>query len=185
MTTQPPPVPVDIFNEECNFFGAPTDVYNGFNDLALQYACGTFASFGCCGATGIALASENQLNVTKLTIFPPCLLNYLQFHCPGFNLNNMCSNGSIADQAVVQVSMTLNKTTQGILYINVYDTDAVLQGMGIISLLLQQGCHLGGEPYNFRVNYPFQVQLIGYIFYDGKLLCLNRFVTILVPNYLL
>lgn len=100
-------------------------------------------------------------------IWPPCLMQYFTEGCSTVNLRDYCNNGSMSTQSLFRGTFKLQSTY--LHYINVYDLNSVVTAQTILTNVLS-GLGLGPEPYNVYPPYPFAVQIIGYTYFDGKLI---------------
>lgn len=162
---------VNLFDFTCNYYNLNNSDYNVIpamnNTQLLAKLCYGFSFLGCCASSGITMFSSNQMNTSNLVIFPPCLLSYLTEHCPQVPLNNLCQNGSIASQSIIQGSIYLTKSKWNIAkYPNFYNKNMVLQTQALISYILDGIFNLNVEPYNFQTLYPFQIMIVDYKYYN-------------------
>lgn len=155
----------------CNYFGLNATSYNQTvakeNLKVLQTTCGILASFGCCAGSGISMVQLNQIQALKTkkpVDFPPCFLNYQRLSCPPVHLNQMCTKGSMANQATIQAYFSLPKANAQ--FPNVYNQTSILTFQGIVSTGLSTFGY-GKQPYNFNAKSPFQVYIIGYTYYNS------------------
>ena len=151
-----------VFNPYCYYNGKPTA-------NVLASLCNQFGKFGCCAATGFSILQYNQVGAKNgsFTILPPCLLNYFKAACPAISMNNFCNEGSISTLTGIQFSFQISKGNTN--FPNVYDTKSLLNTQGLLSLVLSKiPGNFGLQPYNFTKDYPFQVQIYGYTYYNGK-----------------
>jgi hypothetical protein len=150
-----------VFNPYCVYSGKQTA-------SVLASLCSQFGKFGCCAATGFSILQYNQVGAKNgsFTILPPCLLNYFKTACSNISMNNFCNEGSISTLTGIQFSFQISKGNTN--FPNVYNTKSLLNTQGIFSSILNQ-IGFGLQPYNFTKDYPFQVQIYGYTYYNGKL----------------
>jgi hypothetical protein len=154
----PPPIPgLNIFQFDCAYTTS-----SAVNGLILNGICQTFSKIGkCCASSAITMAMQNQLSPTKLTLFPPCLLQYLNnpLTCPSLApLTSFCTNQSVAAQA--SIIGTLSVSVTALSYPDMYRNESVLTTMGLLSGALG-AVGFNEQPYNFQSTYPFQVMFLG------------------------
>eukprot|EP01039_Chlorochromonas_danica_P005869 gene5869-6463_t len=162
---------VSPFNMQCNYYNSPT-----YNTQVLKQFCATFSAMDCCANSGFWLLSGNQMstNISKFTVLPPCLANYLSSasctstlsSSSNFSLKTLCAQGSMASQTVFQTWFTLPHTAG--YYTNVYDKSSLIQAQGLLTAaLVKANSAFASQPYNLQTSYPFQVRIIGYSYSNG------------------
>lgn len=187
--TKPTTSTLDTFNMECNYFNLSAGMSTAdktkalaYNNAALLGICSQFASYECCAANDITMYQQAQTNASNIALFPPCLLSYLSNACPKVNLQNYCQNGSIASVATLTAQASIYKVINGpsqkFLFPNMYNKTSVNQLQGAISGIIQ-GFFAGGvEPWIFNAHYPFQIQILDYVYY-GKSIVLIYLMVVL------
>lgn len=154
--------PVTPFNMQCNYVNNPTNNRNVLNNF-----CRSFSGFGCCAASGMQIIFANQMNTSHLNIWPPCFLNYLREQCPGVDLRDYCSTGSVAGQAIYHGSFVIPSTATN--YVNVYNTTSVVHAQGILTgMFAGANPVLAQQPFNLNSGYPFAISITGYAYYNGQ-----------------
>ena len=173
---------IDLFNFSCNYnFGYA-------NNMGIMGAvCQTVLSMDCCAATGITMIQQNPVGglaaaaaggAVDPTIFPPCLVQYLQKGQCGaapagvhVDLQNYCANGSIATTTAFTGTMFMPRNPSppaGVFpFPNMYNKAAVLNMQGAVTAALQAFPGFANWPYLMNKLQPLQVQIIGYTYYKG------------------
>lgn len=193
---------IDVFDYYCNYYGLNATHYNATiakqNRLTFVKMCSLFSTLGCCTATSISMIQQNQIKaIASLatgasftpTIFPPCLLHYLNSHCSGVDLSYYCNNGSIANTTSLIGSIYIPYTSMSskpaptYSFPNMYNESSVLVLQGVITaFLVAKG--LSVAPYYMSASTPFQVQIIDYTYYNSKLTNNNNYLLILTAIYI-
>ncbi len=173
----------DIFNFQCNYTsgttvfipGTGTVPSNQYNTLFKSGICSKLSVMGCCAATGLTMIQQNPVagipalaagTTPDPTIFPPCLYRYLSDACATVNLQNYCTNGSIA-------SNTVNRGTVQVPYLapnnipNMYVKLGVLTIQAVIQFSLKD---MGFAVWPYLFSNPLQIQIVDYV-YGSKCLC--------------
>ena len=159
-----------MFNFECNY-----------GEQLLGYVCYQLSQLGCCAATGITMVHQNQVGVLQsvlqnttnvnFTVFPPCFMRFLHSTCPGVELMKYCPDGSIARTAAMTGSIFLKNTTgTGAPYTfpNMFNKGSVITLQGAITYaLVTMNPSFQGPPYYMNYQYPFQIQIIDFTYYNG------------------
>lgn len=161
LTSAPPVLPgLNIMKFDCKkYLGDST----GFDAIVQAGICTQFKQKlgGCCAATAIQLAQQNQISApAKITLFPPCLLGFFQSSSCNITLNELCTNHSIAPQAIITAHLYV---AQNAVHLpNAFNNVSVLTTMGIISgTIASVNPAFAVAPYNFNKDYPFQVMMTG------------------------
>lgn len=147
--------------------------------------CAELSKYGCCATTGITIVHQNQLAVLQsamntstppdFTVFPPCLMRFLHSSaCPGVQLMNYCSNGSIATTSAMTGSIFIanNDPPEGEAppFPDVYNKSSTIQLQAVLTnALVNANPAFQGPPYYLNPQYPFQIQIIDYVYYDGTI----------------
>lgn len=149
------------------------------NLLVEAQVCMKLSTFGCCAATGITMVTQNPVGGLAAvaaggkpdpTIFPPCLLKYLNDVCPAVDLQLYCTNGSIANTAVISGVISMPKLTVPVQlksFPNMYDKASVLTLQGVLTTGLAQVPGFTQWPFLFNPVLPLTVQIMDYTYY-GK-----------------
>lgn len=160
---------LNVLTPTCEYF-PQGDVYDpeieALNSLVKSTLCQKFSQFQCCAATSLDLIYGNQVNSTDLKIFPPCLLSYFENQCPTLSLTNYCVNGSMASQTFTRLKFSIVKAEAGQLFPAVYNTNSLLYFNAALSTLFTK-FNFGVQPYNFNPNYPFQVKIYDFMYYNN------------------
>jgi len=165
-----------LFNFECNYYNNAA-----IDAQVLGQVCGLLSQYGCCAATGITMVHQNQVGVIQsvlqnttnvnFTVFPPCLMRYLHSSCPIVELMKYCPDGSIARTAAMTGSIFLKNTTgTGAPYTfpNMFNKGSVITLQGAITYaLVTMNPSFQGPPYYMNYQYPFQIQIIDFTYYNG------------------
>ena len=166
----------DLFNFECNYYN------NAAIDAQVLYGvCGQLSQYGCCAATGITMVHQNQVGVIQsvlqnttnvnFTVFPPCLMRYLHSSCPTVELMKYCPDGSIARTAAMTGSIFLMNTTgtgAPFTFPDMFNKGSVITLQGAITYaLVNLYKPFMGPPYYMNDQYPFQIQIIDFTYYNG------------------
>lgn len=117
---------IDILNVQCNY--APTPTAN-----ALAGITQILSSYGCCVGNQVSMLSMNQVNVSAIKLFPPCLLRYynMNYNTTYITPTSFCTLGAASSMAIVsQGTVTIDTTKVPSFYKsyvvggmpNVYDT---------------------------------------------------------------
>lgn len=166
----------DLFNFECNYYNNAA-----IDAQVLLQACGLLSQYGCCAATGITMVHQNQVGVLQsvlqnttnvnFTVFPPCLMRSLHSNCPTVELMKYCPDGSIARTAAMTGSiflMNITGTTAPFTFPDMYNKESVLKLQGAITYaLVNTYGAFAGPPYYMNSEYPFQIQIIDFTYYNG------------------
>ncbi|KAJ1438160.1 hypothetical protein B484DRAFT_444794 [Ochromonadaceae sp. CCMP2298] len=165
---------VNLFDFTCQY--TPSAAQNA---QILAGVCGTLAPMGCCAATGITMVQQNQVKALSAaasgtpldpTLFPPCLLQYLQSDACPVILDDYCTEGSIATTASLTGTFVVPRVATppppGIPFPNMYSKTSVLYLQGALSKVLNT-FGFGVAPYFFSVAYPFKIQIIDFTYYSG------------------
>ena len=166
----------DLFNFECNYNNAAID-----DAQVLLLACQQLSQYGCCAATGITMVHQNQVGVLQsvlqnttnvnFTVFPPCLMRSLHSNCPMVELMKYCPDGSIARTAAMTGSiflMNITGTAAPFTFPDMYNKESVLKLQGAITYaLVNTYGAFAGPPYYMNSDYPFQIQIIDFTYYNG------------------
>lgn len=166
----------DLFNFECNYFNNAA-----IDAQVLGQVCGMLSSYGCCAGTGITMVHQNQVGVIQsvlenttavnFTVFPPCLMRSLHSSCPTVELMKYCPDGSIARTAAMTGSiflMNITGTGAPFTFPNMYDKGSVIELQGAITYaLVYTNPSFAGPPYYMNSQYPFQIQIIDFTYYNG------------------
>lgn len=168
----------DIFNFKCNYTSGTTVVIPGvgpapsnvYNTNFKNGICQKLKPMGCCAATGLTMIQQNPISslpalaagtTADPTIFPPCLYRYLQ-DTPtcALNLQNYCTNGSIA-------SNTVNRGVVTVPYLapnnipNMYIKMGVLTVQAVIQFSLKD---MGYAVWPYLFSNPLQIQIVDYAY---------------------
>lgn len=166
---------VNTFNMECNYYNLSAGMsvadktnYLQYNNGYMAGLCAQFSKYQCCAANDVTMYQQAQTNASNVAIFPPCLLSYLTNKCPTVNLQDYCQNGSIASTATLTASTTIPRVVNGVgqrfLFPNMYNKTSVNQLQGAISAVFQLVFGGSVEPWIFNAQYPFQVQILDYVY---------------------
>ena len=173
----------NIFNFLCNYTSGTTGYLpppgpgtvpsNVYNNAFKSGICSKLSAIGCCAATGLSMVQQNPVasipaiaagGAATPVIFPPCLYRYLSDACPTVNLQNYCTNGSIA-------SNTVNRGTVRVPYLAPNNIPNMYVSLGPLTVqtAIQKGLaalKLTVWPYLFTT--PLQIQIVDYS-YGGML----------------
>lgn len=163
---------------DCNFANQSDVYYDRVlafkNNLAFQQLCESFGEMQCCAATGITLLSQAQaaaIGGADPTLFPPCLLQYLDLYCPTVDMTLLCTNGSMTNQSIMTGQLTIPRVEnaqQQLPFPNMYNQTDVLGMQIVVTTVLQNYLGFAVQPWLFMATYPFQVEIIGYDYLNAS-----------------
>lgn len=161
-------VPVNTFNYQCKNYIAGLEAFDSY---VMDQIYQKFSHYlgGCCFSTALQLSQQNQMNTSNLIVWPPCLLTYFQSR--GVKLQTLCADHSMASQTTIPVAMHVRGVSLPTLNVTFspYEKSSILVLMGTITgVLVKLNPAFGLQPYNFNVDYPFQVMVTnGTVSADG------------------
>lgn len=120
MTATRPPA-YNIRDPTCNYFHATTAQDWGLNALVLQGVCGKLKPGGCCAANQAAMIAQSQTNSSAsatynkptvyaaISLFPPCLMNYLAGTGCGIDFSDFCTGGANGNMTAITGRITMDQ----------------------------------------------------------------------------
>ena len=187
----------NIFNFLCNYTSGTTGYLpppgpgtvpsNTYNNAFKSGICSKLSAMGCCAATGLSMIQQNPVasipaiaagGTATPVIFPPCLYRYLSDACPTVNLQNYCTNGSIASNTVYRGTVWVPFITAGNIP-SMYTSQGPLAVQTAVQKALA-AMKFDVWPYLF--NTPLQIQIVDYSYGGMRIYC-SHFPSCLHTQY--